>query len=152
MTPSTKSITLFNGEKTLVSAEWYERLSAFRWFKAAGGYVTRKEHSKNIYMARFIMNAPTHLVVDHIDGDKLNNQLSNLRICTRAENLQNRGPQANNSTGLKGDAWQKQKLGAGRSRYASTRCITTLECMRLKKKLRLPTMKLQSNCMETSRA
>lgn len=35
------------------------------------------------------MNPPEGMVVDHIDGDPLNNQRDNLRICSNAENLWN---------------------------------------------------------------
>jgi hypothetical protein len=31
---------------------------------------------------------PTHLTVNHIDGDKINNSLSNLEVVTMAENIQ----------------------------------------------------------------
>ncbi|MBN2312335.1 MAG: HNH endonuclease [Sedimentisphaerales bacterium] len=43
-----------------------------------------------IYMHRLIMNPPSKMQVDHIDGDGLNNQRANLRICTQAENARNR--------------------------------------------------------------
>jgi len=41
-------------------------------------------------MHRVIMNPPEGLVVDHIDGNGLNNQRSNMRICTAAQNSKNR--------------------------------------------------------------
>ena len=48
------------------------------------------------------MNAPPGKLVDHIDGDKLNNRRSNLRLCDTAGNTQNRKMHKNNSTGYKG--------------------------------------------------
>lgn len=43
---------------------------------------------------------PEH--VDHVDGCRTNNRISNLRSCTRGENQCNRGKQSNNTTGFKG--------------------------------------------------
>lgn len=43
-----------------------------------------------IIMHREILNAPAGMVVDHIDGDGLNNRRENLRICTHAQNMRNR--------------------------------------------------------------
>jgi hypothetical protein len=43
-----------------------------------------------LMMHRVIMDAPKGMVVDHIDGNGLNNCRANLRIVTQAQNLWNR--------------------------------------------------------------
>ena len=40
--------------------------------------------------------------VDHIDGDKENNKIENLRGCTRCENSQNTRIRSHNTSGVKG--------------------------------------------------
>lgn len=47
-------------------------------------------------------------IIDHIDGDRLNNRIGNLRSCTRQQNNMNVGPKSNNKTGYKGVSWHKQ--------------------------------------------
>lgn len=56
---------------------------------------------------------PVHMI-DHIDGDKLNNRLTNLREATAQQNAQNVGKRSHNTSGLKGVYWDKerQKWGA----------------------------------------
>lgn len=74
-----------------------------KWHVDSSGYVASR-NNKNVYerIHRIIVGASKGQVVDHIDGNKLNNTKSNLRICSNAQNLANRGPNKNNSSGKKG--------------------------------------------------
>ena len=54
------------------------------------------------------MNAPDHLVVDHIDHNGLNNRKENLRICTFAENCRNLRPSRHKSSKFKGVHWHSK--------------------------------------------
>jgi hypothetical protein len=52
----------------------------------------------------------THgLDVDHIDGDKQNNRIENLRECTRGQNQENSKLRLDNITGVKGVQYDKRR-------------------------------------------
>ncbi len=54
---------------------------------------------KTILMHRFILGiTDPNIIIDHIDGNGLNNQKTNLRICTRGENSSNRASKQNGSS------------------------------------------------------
>ena len=63
----------------------------------------------NQLMHRLIMSAPSHLQVDHINGDGLDNRRCNLRLCTHAQNQANRRPQGGGTSKYKGVCWQKDR-------------------------------------------
>ncbi len=46
--------------------------------------------------------------IDHIDHDKLNNSIDNLRLVSAKENNKNRPKQSNNSSGCVGVSWHKR--------------------------------------------
>lgn len=93
-----KKIKLTQNRFALVDNEDYEWLNQWKWYarKDRDDYYASRDiynkSKKQIQMHRVIMNCPEDLVVDHIDGNKLNNQKSNLRVCTNSENLRNRVP------------------------------------------------------------
>lgn len=105
-----KEILLTQGKVTLVDDSDYEELSRFKWYYDRG-YAGRSTYTngnqKKILMHRQILNAPLGLEVDHADGNKLNNQRSNIRICTRSQNAMNMPRQANNTSGFKGVHFDK---------------------------------------------
>lgn len=116
-----KEIKLTHGKVTLVSIEDYECLSQWKWHLAGRNYeyVYRSTHigsAKNgtrkqihISMHRQIMNAPKDLQVDHINGNKLDNRRSNLRLCNNSQNHQNIGLTKKNTSGFKGVRLDKRK-------------------------------------------
>lgn len=74
-----------------------------------GGYCvwTVKFKKKNVQIHRIIWQLfygpiPQGLVVDHIDGNPLNNEISNLRLITQAENRRNTKKSTRNSSGIAG--------------------------------------------------
>lgn len=62
-----------------------------------------------IYLHRLLLNPSGGQVIDHVDGDGLNNQRSNLRTATVGQNSKNRRLNKNNSSGFKGVHWNKQR-------------------------------------------
>lgn len=91
-----RTIGLTKGKICLVDDDVFEEVSKHKWYfhvtsKAGRGYAARREKltKKFIYMHRIITNAQRGLDVDHINNDTLDNRRSNLRVCTRKENLRN---------------------------------------------------------------
>jgi hypothetical protein len=89
--PKIRYIPLTQGEVAMVDAEDYEELSKYKWYVTRhGGNKYACRCGKRILMHRVIMKPPRGMVVDHIDGNGLNNRRCNLRICTHAQNACNR--------------------------------------------------------------
>lgn len=101
-----KIISLTNSDKkVLTDDEDYEKLSRYSW-SIHQGYVAAKVQRKTVPIARLIMNAPKGMDVDHKNGDRLDNQKSNLRICTHQQNLQNTSKRRGMSSIYKGVHWK----------------------------------------------
>lgn len=70
-------------------ARWRWHLQTVRGLKYARRNTIVDGRSRSIYIHRVLMRPPPGLVVDHIDGDGLNNSRANLRLVTRSQNVAN---------------------------------------------------------------
>lgn len=70
---------LFNGKTVYIQARGkHKKLYACIWL-----------NGKNTPIHAIIMNCPPGMIVDHIDGDTLNNRRENLRVVTHKQNCFN---------------------------------------------------------------
>jgi hypothetical protein len=89
-----KEIQLTKGKTAMVDDEDYESLSKYKWHFTAQGYAARREtisyyNSKIVTMHRSVLDYQGTLLVDHINGNKLDNRKGNLRLATMAQNVMN---------------------------------------------------------------
>jgi hypothetical protein len=78
----------------------YEEVSKYRWYAFGHGrnvYAATSKNGRMVYMHRMLMRPRKGYVVDHIDGNGLNNRRCNLRVCTPAQNLINKAPRGGTS-------------------------------------------------------
>jgi hypothetical protein len=89
-----RRIELMGGKPAIVDPDDYDKLSADTWQcvenSSKNCYAIRVENRKILYMHRVIMNAPAGSIVDHRDGNGLNNTRSNLHFATASQNCCNR--------------------------------------------------------------
>jgi hypothetical protein len=84
--------------------------------KVAGKINSKGYHAvgvnKKLYLAHRLIYLYHHGIlpkyIDHVDGNKLNNTIENLRECTLAQNSANSKAQKNNTSGAKGVFWIKR--------------------------------------------
>jgi len=93
-------IPLTRGKYAIVDAKHFEALNKHKWCVIHRGrnvYAGRRKNGKTISMHREIMKTPEGMVVDHIDGNGLNNLEANMRNCTKAQNSYNSRPRGGHS-------------------------------------------------------
>lgn len=102
-------ITLFDDRgneiaKAVIDAADIDLVRAFKW----------RLIGKKLYVHSWKCKAYLHnviaggIIVDHIDGNPLNNRRANLRLASISQNGMNRGKQTNNTSGYKGVTFNKR--------------------------------------------
>ena len=112
-----KRISLTQNKFALVDDIDFDEVSKYKWraLKANRNfYAMRDLKGKHISMHRFIMKPSNNFCVDHKDCDGLNNQRSNLRICSASQNSMNQRKKASASK-FKG-VW----ITAGKRRFGAS--------------------------------
>jgi hypothetical protein len=112
-----KTIPLTQGKVAIVDDRDYRWLSQYKWHAQKSGnrpglyYAVRNatinKHRKTIQMHREIMNPPDDLEIDHRNNNALDNRRSNMRTCTRAQNMANSRAQRRKSSAFKGVSFHK---------------------------------------------
>lgn len=79
-------------------------------------YIRVRYQGKQLAVARviwelFFGTIPDNMVIDHLDGDKWNNSISNLEIKTQQQNMQNVDVRSDNKTGITGICVRQQRKG-----------------------------------------
>ena len=113
-----KTITLSSGEKTLVDDDVYEWAKKQSWYfhqsSLGYGYARGSIGKKRFYLHRLICKSAK--VVDHINGNRLDNRRINLRAVDQSINIQN-------SRKLRGSSLYKgvsrKKLNNGRIKFTA---------------------------------
>jgi len=103
---SFRRIYLDEGKWTILDLEDYYRYAGFKWciggengnFYAIRGAIAGPDKIKIVRLHRLIMNAPDGVLVDHRNGDSLDNRRDNLRPATRTQNAYNARKRKNTSS------------------------------------------------------
>jgi hypothetical protein len=94
----------------MVDDEDFNYLDALNWQVDNQNVVsTHTKINGERLIHRIILKPPKGVEIDHIDGNRLNNQKSNLRFATSSQNKINRGARKDNKSGYKGVSWHKQR-------------------------------------------
>jgi len=106
-------------QTVLIDEEDWDKVNQHKWYiwgrasRTSFYAITTIPHpggskrGKNLPIHRLITNPPTDMMIDHINGNGLDNRKENLRICTNAQNLCNQGLNNKNTSGYKGVSWFK---------------------------------------------
>lgn len=108
----TRHVRLTQGKFTTVDAEdfdWVMRLGKWYAVRHKGHwYAACRQNGKVVYMHRVLTFAQPGEVVDHVDGDGLNNRQKNLRRCAPQENSRGFRRKARGKTSrFRGVSWHK---------------------------------------------
>lgn len=97
----------------LFDADDFDIISKLCWYENNCGYmITRLSKYKQIFMHRLIaahhIEIPEGMYVDHINRNRLDCRISNLRVCTPRENSWNVGVHSNSKSGERGVRWHEK--------------------------------------------
>ena len=96
------------GEAISIDTDIISSVIGMYWIVGMNGYAQCRINGKVVYLHRYITNCPDDMVVDHINHNKLDNRIKNLRICTPEQNAMNTAPKKSNKSGRVGVFWSER--------------------------------------------
>lgn len=94
-------IKLTQNKYCIVDKHEFDSLNKYKWYYN-NGYALRRDGKKSLFLHRYLLKAKKGQIVDHINGNRLDNRLCNLRFVTMKQNNQNRSYQKRNKTKVRG--------------------------------------------------
>jgi hypothetical protein len=92
----------------LIDDNYLSFVIQYNWSLNPDGYVYTRKNGNYISLHRHVLNVKTGDIVDHINGNLLDNRKQNLRVCNHGENNRNRKLKGkNNTSGYKGVGFHK---------------------------------------------
>ena len=110
-------IPLSQGKVAIIDVENAPEVLRFKWCAHKKRHLwyavtsVRKEDGTRTVLSlhRLILKPSSNVLVDHRDGDGLNNRKSNLRLATNAQNQHNSRRSLHNTSGFKGVDFNKRR-------------------------------------------
>ena len=101
-----RTMFLENEKLIFMDDDDFQKLSQYHWWTNKKGYAVRQVREdgklKNIFMHRIIMEAKKGEIVDHINGNRIDNRRCNLRMVTPNQNCWNLRPKRKGTSIYKG--------------------------------------------------
>lgn len=89
----------------------YEKIKKYHWYEESNGYIrsSSKKKKDRFHIHRLIMGFPDSMNIDHINHNTFDNRKSNLRAVTVSQNAMNHVKGSNNTSGMSGVVWVKNR-------------------------------------------
>lgn len=141
----------FGNQGILIDTEDYEKVKNYRWYIVKNGNcfyaktnILEKEKRKGEFMHRLIKECPNNKVIDHKNGNGLDNRKRNLKICTQRINIQNQKLSTNNTSGYRNIFYNKNnKTYDVQIKHKRLGCYKTIE-----EAIKARNQYLIANCLE----
>lgn len=108
-------ITTASGHEIMIDDEDWDIVKEYSWRIATPSNCTYAvatpligNKNRNVLMHRLILSAADRMI-DHIDGNGLNNHRDNLRFCSHSQNAQNSRKHYVASSRFKGVSWERDR-------------------------------------------
>jgi hypothetical protein len=104
-----EAVLVVRGVRFLVPPQHLSVLTKRRWYLRDGYAISDGSVNIATHIARLEGWDLTDKLVDHIDGNRQDNRIENLRRVTHQQNVWNRGMQRNNTSGFRGVSFDKRR-------------------------------------------
>lgn len=116
-----------SGVEFLISASDLDAVKKYTWCISKTGYLVANINGKTTKLHRYLLSPEPSVIIDHINGNTLDNRRGNLRLCSPKENSRNSKKKGkhNVATGV-----SKTKSGKFRARISVDRkeiCLGTFQ-------------------------